>query len=201
MEKTKKEERKQVKLNLKRTWNYIKLAKGNLVYYVAVSIIEAIISILLPIVSAKIILNMTDGLFLQLILTGLVVLFLHSIVRLISFFKTVFYKRIFNVTIEAMKMDLTKAILDLEIRELDNSNSGLFINRINKDTEDIAGVFMEFAYWISYIISNMGVLVTIFILNKYMFVFSLITTLTCYFIHRKKVNKMYKIQKKIKKFK
>ena len=64
-----------------------------------------------------------------------------------------------------MKMDLTKAILDLEIRELDNSNSGLFINRINKDTEDIAGVFMEFAYWISYIISNMGVLVTIFILS------------------------------------
>lgn len=146
MEKNKKEERKQVKINLKRTWNYIKLAKGNLVYYVVVSIIEAIISILLPIVSAKIILNMTDGLFLQLILTGLVVLFLHSIVRLISFFKTVFYKRIFNVTIEAMKMDLTKAILDLEIRELDNSNSGLFINRINKDTEDIAGVFMEFAY-------------------------------------------------------
>ncbi len=71
MEKNKKEERKQVKLNLKRTWNYIKLAKGNLVYYVVVSIIEAIISILLPIVSAKIILNMTDGLFLQLILTDL----------------------------------------------------------------------------------------------------------------------------------
>lgn len=198
MEKTKKEERKQVKLNLKRTWNYIKLAKGNLVYYVAVSIIEAIISILLPIVSAKIILNMTDGLFSQLILTGLAVMLLQCVIRLISFFKTVFYKRIFNVTIETMKMDLTKAILDLEIRELDNSNSGLFINRINKDTEDIAGVFMEFAYWISYIISNMGVLVTIFILNKYMFVFSLITTLTCYFIHRKKVNKMYKIQKKLR---
>lgn len=198
MEKTKKEERKQVKLNLKRTWNYIKLAKGNLVYYAAVSIIEAIISILLPIVSAKIILNMTDGLFSQLILTGLAVMLLQCVIRLISFFKTVFYKRIFNVTIEAMKMDLTKAILDLEIRELDNSNSGLFINRINKDTEDIAGVFMEFAYWISYIISNMGVLVTIFILNKYMFVFSLITTLTCYFIHRKKVNKMYKIQKKLR---
>ncbi len=198
MEKNKKEERKQVKINLKRTWNYIKLAKGNLVYYVAVSIIEAIISILLPIVSAKIILNMTDGLFSQLILTGLAVMLLQCVIRLISFFKTVFYKRIFNVTIEAMKMDLTKAILDLEIRELDNSNSGLFINRINKDTEDIAGVFMEFAYWISYIISNMGVLVTIFILNKYMFVFSLITTLTCYFIHRKKVNKMYKIQKKLR---
>ena len=71
MEKNEKEERKQVKLNLKRTWNYIKLAKGNLVYYVVVSIIEAIISILLPIVSSKIILNMTDGLFLQLILTDL----------------------------------------------------------------------------------------------------------------------------------
>lgn len=199
--KNKKEERKILIRDLKRTWQYIKLAKGNLFGYVAVSIVEAIISVILPIVSAQVILNITSELFTQLLLTGALVLLLQVLIRVMSFFKTVFYKKIFNITIEAIKMDLTRSILNLEVQELDNSSSGLFINRINKDTEDISGVFMEFAYWISYVISNMGVLITIFILNKYIFIFSLFTTLICYVIHRKGVNRRYKIQKELMKLK
>ena len=199
--KNKKEERKILIRDLKRTWQYIKLAKGNLFGYVAVSIVEAIISVILPIVSAQVILNITSELFAQLLLTGALVLLLQVLIRVMSFFKTVFYKKIFNITIEAIKMDLTRSILNLEVQELDNSSSGLFINRINKDTEDISGVFMEFAYWISYVISNMGVLITIFILNKYIFIFSLFTTLICYVIHRKGVNRRYKIQKELMKLK
>lgn len=199
--KNKKEERKILICDLKRTWQYIKLAKGNLFGYVAVSIVEAIISVILPIVSAQVILNITSELFTQLLLTGALVLLLQVLIRVMSFFKTVFYKKIFNITIEAIKMDLTRSILNLEVQELDNSSSGLFINRINKDTEDISGVFMEFAYWISYVISNMGVLITIFILNKYIFIFSLFTTLICYVIHRKGVNRRYKIQKELMKLK
>lgn len=199
--KNKKEERKILICDLKRTWQYIKLAKGNLFGYVAVSIAEAIISVILPIVSAQVILNITSELFTQLLLTGALVLLLQVLIRVMSFFKTVFYKKIFNITIEAIKMDLTRSILNLEVQELDNSSSGLFINRINKDTEDISGVFMEFAYWISYVISNMGVLITIFILNKYIFIFSLFTTLICYVIHRRGVNRRYKIQKELMKLK
>lgn len=199
--KTKKEERKILIRDLKRTWQYIKLAKGNLFGYAAVSIVEAIISVILPIVSAQVILNITSELFTQLLLTGALVLLLQVLIRVMSFFKTVFYKKIFNITIEAIKMDLTRSILNLEVQELDNSSSGLFINRINKDTEDISGVFMEFAYWISYVISNMGVLITIFILNKYIFIFSIFTTLICYVIHRRGVNRRYKIQKELMKLK
>ncbi len=193
------DDKKQLMLNIKRTWKYIKLAKGNLFGYVFVSIIEAIISVILPIVSAQVILNITSELFYQLIMTGALVFLLNVLVQFIMFFKTVFYKRIFNKTIEAIKMDLTKSILNLEVKEMDNSSSGLFINRLNKDTEDISGVFMEFAYWISYVISNVGVLVTIFIINKYMFIFSLMTTIVCYIIYRKGVNRRYKIQKELSK--
>lgn len=193
------DDKKQVMLNIKRTWKYIKLAKGNLFGYVFVSIIEAIISVILPIVSAQVILNITSELFYQLIMTGALVFLLNVLIQFIMFFKTVFYKRIFNKTIEAIKMDLTESILNLEVKEMDNSSSGLFINRLNKDTEDISGVFMEFAYWISYVISNVGVLVTIFIINKYMFIFSLMTTIVCYIIYRKGINRRYKIQKELSK--
>lgn len=195
----KREKKHQTAMNLKRTWKYIKRAKINLIGYLFVSIFESVISVILPIVSAHVILNITDGLFEQLILTGALILLLNSLVEGFSLFKTIFYRKIYNITIEAIKMDLTKAILSLEVEEIDKSSSGVFIDRINKDTEEISGVFMEFAYWISYVISNMGVLVTIFIINKYMFIFSLITAIVCYIIHKKGVNRRYTIQKELRK--
>lgn len=197
--KEKNEKKHQTVLDLKRTWKYIRKAKGNLFGYLFVSIFEAIISVILPIFSARVILNITDGLFEQLILTGALVLLLNTSVEGFALFKSIFYRKIYNITIEAIKMDLTKSILSLEIEEMDKSSSGVFIDRINKDTEEISGVFMEFAYWISYVISNMGVLVTIFIINKYMFVFSSITAIVCYMIHKRGVNRRYTIQKELRK--
>lgn len=196
-EKKKVEKNKTIK-DLKRTWKYIRAAKGNLVGYALVSIFEAIISISIPIVSAQVILNITDGVFDQLILTGILVFVLSALIRTFALFKTIFYKKIYTVTIESIKIDLTKAVLNLEVSEIDKSSSGVFIDRINKDTEEIAGVFMEFAYWISYIITNVGVLVTIFIINKYMFVFSVFTAVVCYLIEKKSINRRYRIQKELR---
>ena len=56
------------KLNVKRTWKYIKEAKLNLIGYGIVSIIEAIISAIIPLLAAKVILNITNGIINQLIL-------------------------------------------------------------------------------------------------------------------------------------
>lgn len=111
-----------------------------------VSIGEAIVSIILPITSAKIILNMTEGIFDQLIYSSFLVLMLDFVLYCCSFLKTILYRKIYNNVINSIKIDLSRFILELEIEELDKSSSGFFIDRINKDSEDIAGVFMEFAY-------------------------------------------------------
>lgn len=59
--KMKKKENANFFQNVKRTCLYIKDAKWNLVGYALVSVIEAIIGAILPLISAKIILNITDG--------------------------------------------------------------------------------------------------------------------------------------------
>lgn len=186
-------------LNFKRTWKYIKKAKGYLVGYVLISIFEAILSIILPLVSANIILNITDGLFEQLIYTGLAVLGIQLGTHLLGFLKVFFYRGIYDITIESLKTDLTKSVLNLEIKELEKTSSGFFIDRINNDTDEVSGVFMEFAYWISYVISNIGVLVMIFILNKYVFVFSIAATIICYLVRKRSINIQYKLEKELKK--
>lgn len=186
------------KLNVKRTWKYIKEAKYSLIGYGSVSIIEAIITTILPLLSAKIILNITNGVVNQLIISSIAVLFIELLLYLMIYFKGFFYQKIYQKTLIGIQKDITREILNLEIEEIDKNSSGLFIDRLNKDTTDIAGLFMEYAYWISYIITNVGVLVTIFILNKYLFVYAVFTSLVVYFINKKRLNKQYEVRKKLK---
>lgn len=187
-----------VKTNLKKTWKYIKSAKMNLVGYGAVSILEAIISAILPLLSAKVILNITNEAINQLVISALVVFSIEIILYVMYYFKSFFYRRIYQKTLINIQKSLAKEILNLEIAEIDKNSSGLFIDRLNKDTQDIAGLFMEYTYWISYIITNVGVLFTVFVLNKYLFVYSLISSIVVFIINRKRITKQYEVQKELK---
>ena len=185
-------------LNLKRTWQFIKKSKKNLLGYGFVSVVEAIISAIIPLISAKIILNITNGVINQLILSAILVCFVELILHVLVYFKGFFYRKIYQGTLINIQKEIAKAILNLEIEEIDKNSSGMFINRLNKDTQDIAGLFMEYTYSLSYIISNIGVLSAIFILNKYMFIYAVFTSLIIYFINKKRLNKQYEIQKELK---
>lgn len=198
MKKSEKIEHNDFKLNLKRTWKYIKQARIYLVEYGLVSVSEAIIGTILPLLSARVILNITNGVINQLILSAIAVFFVNMILYTMFYFKGFFYQKIYQKTLILIQKAMAKEILNLEVEEIDKNSSGLFIDRLNKDTQDISQLFMEYAYWVSYIITNVGVLVTIFILNKYMFIYALITSIIIYFVNRKRLSKQYKAQKELK---
>ena len=88
-----------VKINLKKTWKYIKACKRNLVGYGTFSVLEAIISAIMPLVSAKVILNITNGEITQLVLSAIMVYFLEIIFFIMLYFKTFFYRRIYQKTL------------------------------------------------------------------------------------------------------
>lgn len=58
---------------------------------------------------------------------------------------------------------------------------------------------MEYTYWTSYVISNIGVLVAIFILNRYLFIYAIITSICIFLINKKRLSKQYEVQKNLKK--
>lgn len=199
MGKTKINKNKDFWSNVKKTWKYIKDSKGLLVGYGLVSIIEGIIGAIIPILSAQLILKITDGLMNELILAALVVLITDVILYILYYFKGFFYQRIYQGTLVRLQIAIAKETLRLEISEVDKASSGLFIDRLNKDTEEISSMFMEFAYWSSYFISNVGVLFALFVLNKYFFVFSLVKSLSIFIIDKKRLSKQYDIRENVKK--
>lgn len=64
--------------NAKKMWKYMKNCKKSLIGYAIVSIVEAIIGVILPLISAKVILNITEGAIEQLLYASLAVWRLHD---------------------------------------------------------------------------------------------------------------------------
>ena len=191
----------ELKKNFKKTWKYIKTAKMNLIGYTLVSIVEAVISAILPLFAAKVILNITNGIIDQLLLSALFVFIIELVLYLMFYLKGRLYRNIYQKTLISLQKSLAYEMLNLEISEIDKNSSGLFIDRLNKDTQDIADLFMRYTYEISYIISNMGVLFTIFVLNKYLFIYAVLTSVLIFAISRKRIAKQYDVQKELRKIK
>lgn len=185
--------------NFKWVWNYIKPEKHNLFFYGLVAVLEGALSIVIPLVSAKIILNITDKAFNQLIYTAIVVFLLKLMMNCLNYFKGYFYQKIHFGTMNRLKIGVTKEILKLEIAELDKTSSGLFMERINNDTREISDVFIELTYWLSNCVSKVGILVTIFIINKYVFVYCLTIALISFIFNRIYLKRWYEINKRSRK--
>ena len=190
---------KNIFTSLKKLWPYLRKSKKYIIMYSILSIFEIGIGIVLPLVSAKIILNITNGLMKQLLYASLTVLIIESFSHLFRFLKDLLYIRIYENTLTSLQIAIAEESLKLEIQEIDKKSSGVFIDRLNKDTEEISGLFMEYAYWIAYVLSNFGILFTIFILNKYLFVYAIITSACIFIINKVRLQKQYKLKKQVKK--
>ena len=183
---------------VKKTWKYTKDCRKSLVLYILVCLIEAIIGAILPIFTSQIILKMTDGQIEQLIYTSIAVFVIELVYYITMFCKSFLDQTIYSKTLTNLQVAVAKETLKLEVKEIDKETSGYFIDRLNKDTSDISNLFSEYIYYFSYVISNIGVLVAIFILNKYLFIYTLITTILIYLINKKRIKNEYSVRKKLK---
>lgn len=184
--------------NMKRTWVYIKECKGALWGYATVSIIEGILGAILPLFAAKIILNITSGMIYQLVLSALSVFGIELIICFLFLMKGHLFQTIHKKTQTGLQIAVARETLNLEIAEIDKATSGLFIDRLNKDTGEISAMFMEYTYWISYVISHIGVLISIVLLNHYLFWFCLFSSLLIFVTNKIRLSKQYEIQKHVK---
>jgi len=193
-----KKEWKHFKKNIKTTWTYLKKCKISLIGYGIASILECILGAIIPLVSAQVILNLTSGILEQLLLSALVMIFIYFLSDIASLVKGLVYRKIYQATLVNLQIAIARETLKLEIKEIDKESSGFFIDRINRDTAEIASTFMDVTYWISYVISNIGILIAIFFLNKFFFLFAIVTSITIFLIDKKRLQKEYEIRKNVK---
>lgn len=178
---------KELITNLKKVWPYAKEQKKYFALYIIANIANMLISIFVPLLSANIIISLTNNALTQLILIAFAIFILENFRNLFRVLDDFASQRLYRDTFNKIQTSLGKEILSLHNSSIDENSSGVFIERLTGDTSRIANIFVFLTSHISGIITNIGILAAIFIVNKIVFVYVLFYVIVNYILDSKRV--------------
>lgn len=170
--------------NLKFTWKYAKNEKKYFIVTIISNIMWIAISIILPILSAKIIMALTNNDFIRIISIAIMLLVINTLGNIFKYISRVASIKIYRNTLTKLEIELGENILRLENKCLDDNGSGVFIQRMTNDTSRLADIFNNLLSQISGIIQYIGIIVAIFIVNKLIFIYCIVMVITLFTIER-----------------
>lgn len=153
--------------NLKSTYKYAKKGKKYLFWFLFINLILTVISVVVPVIAAKRMVILTSGLFEKLL--GIIILiFIIEIFRnIVRYSYNYVYNKFYYDVRKNLQIELTRETLKLSQDELNHNSSGVFIERINNDTDNLTDIFTTLIDYIISIIGNIGVLISVFFINIY----------------------------------
>lgn len=154
--------------NLKSTYKYARKGKKYLFWFLFINLILTVISVIIPVIIAKRMVALTSGLFEKLL--GLVILiFIIEVLRnIIRYLYNYVYNKFYYDVRKNLQIELTRETLKLSQDELNHNSSGVFIERINNDTDNLTDIFTTLIDYIINIIGKIGILISVFLINIYL---------------------------------
>ena len=190
---------KNILINFKKTWRFVKEDKKYIILFLIFSLILCGISVITPLLSAKMLLYLTDGLFKELITVTIIVLIVEITRNLFNYLYNILFNKYSFKATSRIQVSIAKEAMKLEISELDNNSSGVFIDRINNDTKEIVSIFSDLGDGLIDVISNIGILINIYFINKIMFAYFLLMLLIIFILEHIRMKKYFELDKKRRK--
>ena len=160
--------------NLRFAWKFAKGQKKRLFFYTVCHLLSIIISLVVPILSAYIIVNLTNNKFRQLLFISIIIMLIEWGRNIVNHFSRYFSQLIYRETFTVLQSELGREILKLDNSCIDKNSSGVFIQRLTNDTSKIADIFNVVNVYISNIIINIGIFGAVFIISKLAFLYLII---------------------------
>ena len=172
---------------LKFVWQYAKDQKAKLIKYILCNFVVVIISVVVPIISANIIIYLTDSMFYQLLMMASVLCLLELLRNMLNYFSRYYSMIIFRESFIKIQTALGKNILRLENKIIDSNSSGVFIQRLTSDTSRLADIFNVLNLYLSRILINLGIFIAVFIISFRAFIYLIVMVIVLYLIERRRV--------------
>lgn len=190
---------KELIYNLKFAWRYAKNQKKLIILYILCNLFQIIISVFLPVLSAKIIVSLTDNQLIQVLNIALVLLFVELFRNCVVYLTNYFSQKIYRETFISVQSDLGYEILKLQNKCIDDNSSGVFIQRLTSDTSNIADVFNVLNIYLTHVLTDIGIFVAILFINKKVFLFVVFMTFIIYLIESRRVKILNERDKEFRK--
>ena len=190
---------KELIYNLKFAWRYAKNQKKLIILYILCNLFQIIISVFLPVLSAKIIVSLTDNQLIQVLNIALILLVTELFRNCVVYLTNFFSQKIYRETFISVQSDLGYEILKLQNKCIDDNSSGVFIQRLTSDTSNIADVFNVLNIYLTHVLTDIGIFAAIFFINKKVFLFVFIMTFIIYLIESRRVKILNERDKEFRK--
>lgn len=181
---------KETLLNLKKVYKFGKKYKKALIYQCICCIFFITFNIILPIITSKQLVYITDSMFKQLMIATIAVLVINVITHLFRVLLRRNTQIFFRGTTRDLQVALGKEILKIEVSEVDKNSTGTFVQRLGSDTDEMSRIFTMGMGHLTGILTDIGIFVAVFIINKVVFIFYLIASLLLTLLHLIKVKKV-----------
>lgn len=174
--------------NLKFVWMYAREQKGYLIKFVLITVLDIIISIIVPILSAKKIVNLTNNLFYQLVDVTILIFLIDMIGNVFNYLASFYSQRIYRGIFIKLKVALGESVLSLKNDTVDKNGSGVFIQRMSGDASDLADIFNRLTFRLDVIITDIGIFVALFIVNKIFFAIIIVLVFIKYLVEKARID-------------
>lgn len=101
----------------------------------------------------------------ELVIIALILFGLEIFKRIAQYIFSYGWNTYFYSVRKNIQLILVDETLKITTDDLNNNSSGIFIERINNDTDNIANFFVEFFDYVSNIISSIGVYISVLFIN------------------------------------
>ena len=191
---------------MKETWNHLKRVysfgrdyKKNMIVFTLASLLFIVINVIYPIFTAKQITYLTSGLLDQLMWATLVV-FLFDIlgaIRMVVIRKNT--QIFFRGSFQKLQMKVSREILKITVSDIDKHSSGVFIERLNHDCSELSHIFSVGVGQLTGILTNIGVLVAVFIINPIIFLYYLLSSFVITYLYLREVEALSQKEQDLRK--
>ena len=173
--------------NLNRLFKYYKKYKFLSIMVIILSLGYAGISLLSPIYEGKMLGYFENFNKMQILRTALFLVILRIIIEIVTNLWSRAVLKLNGKVNFDLKSDMLKSLTNFEVKNFDNTNSGLFISRLNKDTTELSELFDYVTDDLSGIILNISFIAYVFFLNTYLGLYLILNVILVYIITSKKL--------------
>ncbi len=166
---------------------YYKKYKFLCIAVVFLSFVYAIISLLSPIYEGKMLGYFEEFNKGNIIKVAIFLMVLRIVIELITNLWSRAVLKLNGKVNFDLKHDMMESISNFELENFDNTNSGIFISRLNKDTSELSELFDYVTDDLSGIILNLSFIAYVLYLNVYLGMFLIINIILTYILTSKKL--------------
>ena len=129
----------ETKANLKMTCSFVKEEKKSMFLLLLINIILSLIGVLLPVLSAKRLLNLTNGLFDELLKVVIFISIVEITRNFIFAFNNFLNQKYMIKVVSKVQLKMVEEIIKIKTKEMDKLGTGTFIDRLS----DASGIVIK----------------------------------------------------------